>query len=416
MRLSRTDFRGKWIAGLLSGGLDSTTIVHWLSQVGARVLSITVNLGQPDETDIGDIPKRMKAAGAEEAVMVDGRSLLARYMLQVIQGQAFHEGGYWNTTGIARMATVVAALRPITERGITFLTHGATGRGNDQVRFEIAPAMLAPQIQVYAPWRDPEFLRELGGRKEMLTYCAAHNLNVRATTKKPYSTDANFCGLTHEAGELEFLTTPTSLVEFIMGVAPDKAPETAEDVEIRFKCGRPVAVNGKTYNKLPSVFSVLNHIAGRNGVGIGLDVVENRRVGIKSRGVYEAPGVTLLASAYTKLLQTILDRNRRKFFDIVSRQLADVVYEGEWFGPLAGDLLAVVNRVASHVSGTVSFSLYKGNIRFLQSSGEETCLYCPERSSMESIGEFDHTDSQGYLNVHTVLARALAYAKQTRTP
>ncbi|MCJ7804632.1 argininosuccinate synthase, partial [Patescibacteria group bacterium] len=345
--LNRKNLKDKWVAGLFSGGLDSTVIVHWLSQAGINVLSITVDLGQPDEQNIKDIPRRMRNAGAQEAILVNGKEILARYMLQVIQGQACHEGGYWNTTGIARAATVVASLPAIQKRGIKFLTHGATGRGNDQVRFELVPAMLSPEIRVYAPWRDKEFIAELGGRKEMIEYCQKHKLKISATLEKPYSTDANFCGLTHEAGVLEYLDTPTNRVEFLMGMPPEKASKKAEQVEISFKNGRPVL--GK--KSLVNLFLEANAIAGRHGIGIGVDVVENRRVGIKSRGVYEAPGVTLLAAAYEKLLQLILDRNRRKFFDIVSRQLADAVYEGEWFSPHTGDLLAVVQNIAKNITG-----------------------------------------------------------------
>lgn len=412
-KLNRKILEGQWVAGLFSGGLDSTTIVHWLSSAGIQVLSITVDLGQPDEKNIEDIPRRMEAAGAKEAILVDGKKILAEYMLQVIQGQAYHEGGYWNTTGIARAATVVTALPEIQKRDIQFLVHGATGRGNDQVRFELVPAMLAPEILVYAPWRDPEFIIELGGRKEMIEYCQRHNFKVSATLEKPYSTDANFCGLTHEAGVLEYLNTPTSRVEFLMGVSPEKAPDRAEQVEIRFVNGRPILINGQAKD-LVDLFLSANIIAGQHGVGIGTDVVENRRVGIKSRGVYEAPGVTLLATAYAKLLQLILDRNRRKFYDSVSRQLADVVYEGEWFSPHCGDLLAVVDNIARHATGTVVLELYKGGISFIEAKNVPHTLYDPSRSSMEKIGEFDHSDSQGYLNIAGVTARAMAKACLTR--
>lgn len=410
--LNRKKLEGQWVAGLFSGGLDSTTIVHWLSSAGVQVLSITVDLGQPDEKNINDIPCRMKAAGAREAILVDGKGILAEYMLQVIWGQACHEGEYWNTTGIARAATVVAALPEIQKRGIKFLVHGATGRGNDQVRFELVPAMLAPEIIVYAPWRDTEFISELGGRKEMIKYCQKYGLKVSTTLDKPYSTDANFCGLTHEAGVLEYLDTPTSRVEFLMGVSPKKAPEKAEQVEIRFVNGQPVNLDGHQEKDLTNLFLSANAIAGRHG--IGTDVVENRRVGIKSRGIYEAPGVTLLAAAYAKLLQLVLDRNRRKFFDIVSRQLADAVYEGEWFSPHCGDLLAVVDNIARHATGTIVLEIYKGVISFVEAKDVPHTLYDPSRSSMEKIGEFNHADSQGYLNIAGVTARAMAKSNLTR--
>jgi len=330
---------------------------------------------------------------------------------------AHHEGGYMNTTGIARMATVYVVLPEIKKRGIEILTHGATGRGNDQVRFELAPAMLAPEIKVYAPWRDQEFIDQLGGRKEMIKYCQEHSLEISATTEKPYSTDANFCGLTHEAGKLELLDTPPDYVDFIMGVTPQKAPDKEEIVAITFIEGLPVVIKSDHRGwavDLVGAFMKANHIAGRNGVGIGIDVVENRRVAIKSRGVYESPGATLLEKAYSKILELVLDREHRKFFEVVSRRLADVVYEGEWFSPLARDLLEVVKNISHLATGTITFGLYKGNIRFLKAERVRHSLYNPERSSMEKIGDFNHTDSQGYLNIAGVTARALAVAGQVR--
>lgn len=419
--LNRKALKGKWVAGLFSGGLDSITIAHWLSEAGVKVFSITADLGQPDEKNINAIPRRMKEAGAKEAILVDGKEILAEYMLQAIQGQACHEGGYWNTTGIARMATIVAVLPEIKKRGIKYVVHGATGRGNDQVRFELALAMLAPEIQVYAPWRDPEFIAEFGGRKEMIGYCQKNGLKISATLDKPYSTDANFCGLTHEAGVLEYLNTPTERVNFLMGANPKKAPAQSEKIGLLFEKGRLTAMryrdgSAECQGDLVELFLCANDAAGRHGVGIGIDVVENRRVGIKSRGVYEAPGVTLIAVAYAKLLQLVLDRNRRKFFDLVSRQLADAVYEGEWFSPHCSDLLAFVDNVAKDISGTVVFELYKGNIIFVEAKDVDHCLYNADTASMEKIGKFNHADSQGYLNIAGVTARAMANAGLVRKP
>lgn len=414
-RMTRGSLRGKTVAALVSGGLDSTCIIKWLSLAGVKVFALIVDLGQPDEHDLDNIVRRMRVAGADEAVLVEGKETLAKYMLQVIQGLGHHEGGYMNTTGIARMATVAVAMGEIQKRGIKIVTHGATGRGNDQVRFELAVTMLDPTIRVYAPWRDPNFNQELGGRKEEIDFCRSYNLEIDATYEKPYSTDSNFCGLTHEAGKLEFLNTPTDFVSFLMGVHPSKAPDKEELISIGFKAGIPKEINGVKMD-LITVFLRLNEIAGRNSIGIGIDVVENRRVGIKSRGVYESPGVTLLEKAYSKMLELVLDRGRRKFFDVVSRQLADVVYEGEWFGPLAEDLLAVTSNIARRVDGVVTFKLHKGNVSFVESHDAPYSLYDPQRSSMEKVGEFDHTDSQGYLNIANVTARALALAGQTRKP
>jgi argininosuccinate synthase len=413
--MTRQEVKGQRVLALVSGGLDSTTIVHWLAQAGANVIAATVDLGQPDEPDLANVPARMRQAGAAEAVLLDGRERLAEYMLQVIHGLACHEGEYWNTTGIARMATVATVLPLLRQSVAGVVTHGATGRGNDQVRFEVALAMLAPDVRVYAPWRDPAFEEELGGRRQMIEYCQRAGLPVKATEEKPYSTDANFCGLTHEAGRLESLTTPTDFVQFVMGVSPMQAPDRMEEVSIEFALGAPVAVNGRPLGPV-EVFRVLNEIAGRNGVGIGVDVVENRRIGIKSRGVYESPGVAVLAYVYAKLLQLTLDRSRRKFFDIVSRQLADVVYEGEWFSPLAQSLLLVTEGVAQHASGHVTVGLYKGNIRFISARDVAHSLYDEAGASMEKVGELRHAWAQGYMEIADFVARGMAHAGQTRKP
>lgn len=413
--MTRDSLRGKKVLALVSGGLDSTTIVHWLAASGVDVTGVTVDLGQPDEPDLSDVPARMRAAGATDSVLVDGRERLAEYMMQVIHGQAYHEGMYWNTTGIARMATVAVVLPDVRARGIDVLTHGATGRGNDQVRFELALAMLAPDARVYAPWRDAEFEDTLGGRKLMIDYCRANGLSVTATEEKPYSTDANFCGLTHEAGRLESLSTGTDFVDFIMGVSPMDAPDEVEELTVTFEMGQPVSVNGRTVG-IVQAFEALNEIGGRNGVGIGCDVIENRRIGIKSRGIYEAPGVTIAGYLYDKLLQLILDRNRRKFFDTVSRQLADVVYEGEWFGPHANALIQVTEGIAQHATGTLKVGLYKGNIRFISATDVPYSLYDEDGASMEKVGELRHGWSQGYMEIADYVARGLAGAGQTRKP
>ncbi|MBM3215979.1 argininosuccinate synthase [Candidatus Poribacteria bacterium] len=413
--MNRNDLRGKKILALVSGGLDSTTIVRWLSASGIDVTALTIDLGQPDEKNLDVIPARMKAAGAKEALLLDGKERLAEYMLQVIRGAASHEGGYWNTTGIARMATVAVALPVIRQHGIDVVTHGATGRGNDQVRFELALAMLAPEVSVYAPWRDEEFEAELGGRRLMIQYCQREGLQVTATEEKPYSTDANFCGLTHEAGRLEQLTTPSDFVDFIMGVSPMQAPDKVEELTIRFEMGTPIAVNGESMG-IVEAFQTLNRIGGRNGVGIGIDVVENRRIGIKSRGVYESPGVSVLAYCYEKLLQLTLDRSRRKLMDVISRQLADAVYEGEWFSPTSASLLQVTEGIAQLATGQITVGLYKGNIRFVAAKDVPHSLYDEAGASMEKIGDLRHTWAEGYMQIADYVARRMAVAGQTRKP
>jgi argininosuccinate synthase len=430
------DLKGKRIGGLVSGGLDSCTITHWLRSQGAEPYCFTVDLGQPDEPDLEVVRRRMLACGAAEAYILPGQEPLAEAGLKVIQAQARYEGGYWNTTAIARYVTTRLAVDALRRHGITILFHGATGRGNDQVRFQLATNMLAPDIQVYAPWRDPRMLDTFGGRKEMVEYAQSFGLPIKASVEQIYSTDANMLGLTHEAGRLEELETSATLVTPGMGVWPWDAPDEPEIVHIRWEAGRPVALDSRPASidegrmtkdqsdvgatahassvlrpsSLVDVFKAANAIAGRHGVGIGRHVVENRFVGIKSRGVYEAPGMELLGQAYEFLLQLYLDRRARELFDHLSRYLAVQIYQGYWFDLGTTAALAAVDQFARLVGGTVALRLYKGNVIFEGATDLErtATLYAAAEASMERAGSFDHADAEGFLRVLGVPARNYA--------
>jgi len=278
MQLS--ELKGQTVLMAVSGGLDSCTITHWLTAQGVDVVAYTADLGQPDEEDIEDVRTRMLASGAREMIVDDLKEQIAQAGFQLVQTGARYEGGYWNTTGIGRHVVVTGMVPEMQRRGISILGHGCTGRGNDQVRFELASEMLDPKIKVYAPWRDPAFLKEFGGRKEMIAYCEKHNIPVKATLSKPYSTDANVLGLTHEAGELESLETPATRVDPGMGVFPTDAPDAAQQITIRFDKGVPVSLNGEILGGFDMVVAAYA-LGGANGVGIGLHAVENRFVGIK---------------------------------------------------------------------------------------------------------------------------------------
>jgi argininosuccinate synthase len=401
-----SDLKGESLGGLYSAGLDSQTSCCWLKHKvdGIYIRSYTIHYGQPDETDVNVLPARMLAAHADEAYLIDGRQLLAKYAIKMLQGMGYHEGfpvPYWNTTGIARMATVKAALPDILAHGAFALTHGATGKGNDQVRFELATKMLAGnRIDVYAPWRDPDFLKELGGRKLMVKYAKKMGLPIPMTMKKRYSTDTNFLGCTHEAVLLELLSTPTRIVKPIMGVYPYQAPRRFTTLAIGFREGVPVSVNGVEINDLYELIMLLNKIGGENGIGIGVEVIENRRVGMKSRGVYEAPGMTLLGIFYNKLLESVLDDDRRMTFSANSRAFGHAIYWGEWFGPQVTDLLNYFASIAKNVTGTVAFSLRQGIHYYEGMEPGPNCLYCSAVASMEDEkSTYNHEDAQGYLRV-----------------
>jgi argininosuccinate synthase len=403
--------KGKTIALAASGGLDSCTVTRWLTDNDVKVVCCTADLAQPDEKDIQAIKKRMLACGAVDFVLLDARAELAEAGIKVLQSQAWYEGRYWNTTGIARYVTAKAIIEEMRKRKISVLSHGATGRGNDQVRFQLATNMLAPDFEVYAPWRDQAFISKFGGRTQMIDFCEERKLPISATRESPYSTDANMLGLTHEAGKLESLETPATFITPGMGVHAAQAPDKAERATIRFEKGIPVAINGEKLSALDAILSA-NKLGGRNGVGIGIHLVENRFVGIKSRGVYESPGMEVLGTAYQYLLELVLDRRARELFDSLSRIVAKQIYQGYWYDTATQMALQAVERSAALVTGTVTIALYKGALSFISAEDVPHSLYSEENASMEAIGTYNHADSEGFLSILGVSARVLARSRQ----
>ena len=404
------------IGGAVSGGLDSCTVTHWLNANGMEAHCYTVDLGQPDEESLDAVERRMLACGAASATIVPGQAALADAGLKVIQAQARYEGGYWNTTGIARPVTVAAILPALRERGAGALFHGATGRGNDQVRFQLAANTLQPDLEIYAPWRDPEFVRRFPGRQQMLDYCEEHDLPIRPARESRYSTDANFLGLTHEAGDLEDVTISPTFVEPGMGVWAWDAPDRSDLVSVRWEEGVPVALNGE---RLPLVdmFARANGAAGAHGVGIGAHVVENRFVGVKSRGIYEAPGMELLGRSYEYLMQFVLDRRAREFFEHVSGVISLQIYQGYWLDLATSAALAALEPMTRLATGTITMRLYKGGVFF--DAAEDTpdamphSLYTDD-SSMEAMGSYDHADAEGFLKVLGVSSKNMGMRQYPR--
>ena len=395
------------LGGAVSGGLDSCTATHWLNSKGFSVHCATVDLGQPDEESLDAVAERMLACGAESATIIPGHEPLAEAGLKVVQAQARYEGGYWNTTGIARPITIRAILPYLQDRGISVLFHGATGRGNDQVRFQLATNILAPDMEVYAPWRDPEFVDEFPGRQQMLDYCARHDLPIKPASESRYSTDANFLGLTHEAGDLEDVTIPPYFVEPGMGVWAWDAPDQPETVAVKWEQGAPVALDGQEMDPV-DIFTAANERAGRNGVGIGLHTVENRFVGVKSRGIYEAPGMELLGKSYEFLLQFVLDRRARELYDQLSTFISRQIYQGYWLDLATTSALAALDPITRLATGTISVRLYKGDVYF--ESADDTPEAMPDSlytddSSMEAMGTYDHSDAEGFLKVLGISAK-----------
>jgi argininosuccinate synthase len=410
-----SDLKGQTVAFAASGGLDSCTVTRWLTDHGVKVVCVSADMAQPDETNFAEIETRMRACGAADFVAVRLYDAIAESGLEVIQFQARYEGAYWNTTGIGRHVIVAGLLPELRKRNIKVFSHGATGRGNDQVRFQLCTNMLAPEISIYAPWRDDAFLKAFGGRKEMIEYCQAKKLPIKATLDSPYSTDANLLGLTHEAGKLEHLTTGPWFVTPGMGVKPNEAPDKPETVTVRFENGRPTAINGKPCSAFAAI-TTANALGGKHGVGICTHLVENRFVGVKSRGVYEAPGMELIGQAYAYLMQLVLDRRSRELFDSLSATVSKQIYQGYGFDLATHMAREAIKPILKLMTGTIAVSLYKGSVNFESASDFPHCLYSESNASMEAIGSFNHADSEGFLSVLQVSARALAANGQVVAP
>ncbi len=409
MALTIHDMKGRKIGICVSGGLDSKTIALRLREAGANVLCFTADLGQPDEADISDVAKKMAPCGVE-TVIVDVRKEMAEACFRTILAGATYDGGYWNSTGLGRAVTVRKLVGEMSRRGITTLVHGATGRGNDQMRFERYTNLFAPKMHVYAPWRDPDLLREFPGRKEMCAYLATKGIVAFPGGKKRYSTDANLAGLSHEAEDLEHMETPMTIVAPTMGVWPMKAPAKVEHVAITFKGGRAVAINGEKGAPFDLMVAA-NAIGGRNGIGLS-HALENRIVGTKSRGVYEAPGMELLGRALRYVYQAILDKRATRMFGELSQFIGTQIYDGRYYDLATEAAFAAIETYARHASGTVCVGLYKGTILFESLTGVKASIYFEEDASMEASAGLNPVSSQGYAEIQSVEARAMAKAGQ----
>lgn len=380
-----------------SGGLDTSVILGWLQDEGYDVHCVYVDLGQPCE-DREAILKKAHDNGAKSARIEDVREELCRdFAFPVLQWQAKYENIYLLGTSIARPLISKICLQVAREVGADAYAHGATGKGNDQCRFQLAAEALDPGVKIIAPWRIDAFRNKFPGRTEMIAYCEEKGIPVKASVAKPYSSDENVLHISYEAGKLEELTTDGfATVDFGMGVSPQDAPDQAEQVTIGFESGVPVSINGQPKNALEMV-EELNTIGGRNGVG-RIDIVENRFVGMKSRGVYEAPGMTVLYAAHQQIEQMTLDRDLTHFRDRLSPEVAEMVYYGFWYVPKMDALMAFIKETQKPVTGEVTLNLYKGNI-LVASRTSPNSLYDDEIASMEAGGSYNQNDAEGFLRI-----------------
>jgi len=386
-----------------SGGLDTSVLLAWLRDEGHEVHAVYVDLGQPCE-DREAIMEKARRLGAKSARLVDAREELCRdFALPMMQFQAKYEGVYLLGTSVARPLIAKVCLQVAREVGAEAFVHGATGKGNDQCRFQLAAEALDPTIRVIAPWRIERFREKFPGRSEMIAYCRQKDIPVKASVEKPYSSDENCLHISYEAGRLEDLSAGgVELVDFGMVTKPQDAPERAERVTIAFAEGTPVAVDGKKLSPF-GVVKTLNEIGGRNGVGL-LDMVENRFVGMKSRGVYEAPGMTVLYEAHRLVEQLTLDRDLVHLRDRLSPEVAEMVYYGFWYHPKMDALLAFIRQAQKPVTGEVSLDLYKGNM-IVAGRNSPNSLYDAGIATMEGGGSYNQTDAEGFLRIQGLPSR-----------
>jgi argininosuccinate synthase len=386
-----------------SGGLDTSVILGWLQDQGYEVHAVYVDLGQPCENR-EEIMQKARNGGAVSSRLIDAREEMCRdFAFPVLAWQAKYEQIYLLGTSIARPLISKICLQVAREVGATAYAHGATGKGNDQCRFQLAAEALDPNVQMIAPWRIKEFRDAFPGRTELIAYCENKNIPVKASTAKPYSSDENVLHISYEAGQLEELdVNGVEMVDFGMGVSPEEAPDVAEAVTIGFASGVPVSLNGQQVSALEMV-EQLNQIAGRNGVG-RIDMVENRFVGMKSRGVYESPGMTVLYDALMYVEQLTMDRDLMHLRDRLAPEVAEMVYYGFWYTPKMDALLSFIHEAQQPVTGEVTLKLYKGNIS-VDSRSSPNSLYDAEIATMEGGGSYNQDDAEGFLRIQGLPSR-----------
>ncbi len=387
---------GQKVGIAFSGGLDTSAALHWMKLHGAIPYAYTANLGQPDEPDYDDIPRRALQYGAEKARLVDCRAQLAAEGLAALQCGAFHistaGNTYFNTTPLGRAVTGTMLVAAMQADGVEIWGDGSTFKGNDIERFYRYGLLVNPLLRIYKPWLDQAFIDELGGRAEMSAFMSKAGFVYKMSAEKAYSTDSNMLGATHEAKDLEQLASGVTIVQPIMGVAfwRDEVQVKRESVSVRFDEGRPVALNGVEHRDLVELLLEANRIGGRHGLGMS-DQIENRIIEAKSRGIYEAPGLALLFIAYERLVTGIHNEDTIEQYRDHGRRLGRLLYQGRWFDPQSIMLRETAERwVARAVTGEVTIELRRGNDYSIMNTVSPNLSYKPERLTMEK-GESSFT-------------------------
>ena len=400
---------GQKVGIAFSGGLDTSAALHWMRKKGAIPFAYTANLGQPDEPDYDEIPRKALRYGAEAARLIDCRAQLVAEGIAALQCGAFHISTagvtYFNTTPIGRAVTGTMLVAAMKEDDVNIWGDGSTYKGNDIERFYRYGLLTNPSLKIYKPWLDQQFIDELGGRAEMSAFMADAGFDYKMSAEKAYSTDSNLLGATHEAKDLEYLNSGIRIVQPIMGVPfwREDVVIKPEEVTIRFEEGQPVALNGQTFDNPVELMLEANRIGGRHGLGMS-DQIENRIIEAKSRGIYEAPGMALLYIAYERLVTGIHNEDTIEQYRINGLRLGRLLYQGRWFDPQAIMLRETAQRwVARAITGEVTLELRRGNDYSLLNTESPNLTYHPERLTMEK-GEsvFSPADRIGQLTMRNL--------------
>jgi len=401
---------GQKVGIAFSGGLDTSAALLWMRKKGAIPYAYTANLGQPDEPDYDEIPRKALAYGAEKARLVDCRQQLVAEGIAALQASAFHisTGGvtYFNTTPLGRAVTGTMLVAAMKEDDVNIWGDGSTFKGNDIERFYRYGLLTNPSLKIYKPWLDQTFIDELGGRKEMSEFLIANGFDYKMSVEKAYSTDSNMLGATHEAKDLELLSSGIRIVNPIMGTAfwKEEVAVKPEEVTVRFEEGMPVALNGRSFDDRVALLDEANRIGGRHGLGMS-DQIENRIIEAKSRGIYEAPGMALLHIAYERLVTGIHNEDTIEQYRINGLRLGRLLYQGRWFDPQAIMLRETAQRwVARAVTGEVTLELRRGNDYSILNTESPNLTYKPERLSMEKVEDapFSPADRIGQLTMRNL--------------
>jgi len=386
-----------------SGGLDTSVILKWLIEKGYEVIAYVADVGQDDNFE--EVKKKALGVGASKVYVKDLREeFVTEYIFPALKANAVYENRYLLGTALARPVIAKHQIMIAGQEKTDIVSHGATGKGNDQVRFELSYYALNPKIKILAPWKTQEFLDQFKGRTDMLNYAERHNIPVKATVSKPYSEDDNLMHISHEAGILEDPKYKAEKDMFTKMIAPQDAPDKEMHLEIHFRDGLPVKVINRNENiaheKPLELFMYLNKVGGENGIGL-LDMVENRFVGIKSRGVYETPAGTILLKAHMDIEGIAMDREVMRLRNMLSPVFSELVYNGFWFSPEMDFLRAAIDKSQEFIDGIVYLTLYKGNV-IIDGRESPSSLYDKELSSMDIEGGFDQKDSSGFIKINAI--------------